>query len=433
MAATAIVSLITGGLIAWVLLSRRGIQTPAMSPDAVRSLATDALRANNEMFLSQAKVALEAVLTDAKGAVDKQRESLRTNNELFLAQAQSTLDKALTEAKGAAEKNQQSVVEAIKPLQEALQRYEQQVKSVEERRLQVEGGLRQQLEDLGRANQQLQKETANLVNALRTPHVRGRWGELTLRRVAELAGMVEHCDFQEQVSITGENGRLRPDMVVHLPNGRQIVVDAKVSLDAYLQATEAASEEQRSLCLKRHTEQVRTHLNGLASKPYIEQFKSSADLVVMFIPGEPFLAAAVQHHPGLIEEAIEKRVVVATPGTLVALLKTVAYGWQQEQLAQNARLIGETARELYTRSDILISQVVKIGKGIEDTLKAYNGAVGSLESRWLPKAREINRLLGANDEGIPPLEPILQTTRAIKAPETVFSPGLDALSLDTPR
>ncbi|MBF8267318.1 MAG: recombination protein RmuC [Dehalococcoidia bacterium] len=388
-----VAGLVVGGAAVWFLTNIRRGAAPTSS-DTFKAVAADALRDNNEMFLALAKQTLETVMEGAKGDLGKR---------------------------------EQAIEGVVKPLQESLQRYEKQIQSIEERRQRVEGGLETQLRSIAETHQQLQKETGNLVNALRTPQVRGRWGELTLRRVAELAGMVDHCDFREQVSFSGEDGRLRPDMVVYLPSGRhQIVVDAKVSLEAYLQAIEATAEEDRQRAMERHSRQIRDHMNGLASKSYMGQLESTPDFVVMFIPGEPFLAAAVERYPSLIEEGMEKRIVVATPTTLVALLKAVAYGWQETQLAQNAKLIGDTARELYDRTRILTGYLNDVGGGLDKALDSYNKAVGSLETRWLPWARKIKDLGGASEKDIPTLEPITQTPRVLKAPEATDGSGGDS-------
>ncbi|MBI2855282.1 MAG: DNA recombination protein RmuC [Chloroflexi bacterium] len=379
-----VVGLVIGVMVVWFLMRNRRDVAPSPS-DTFKAVAADALRDNNEMFLALARQTLETVLEGAKGDLGKR---------------------------------EQAIEGVVRPLQESLQRYERQIQSIEERRQKVEGGLETQLKSIAETHQQLQKETNNLVNALRTPQVRGRWGELTLRRVAELAGMVDHCDFREQVSFSAEDGRERPDMVVYLPNSRQVVVDAKVSLDAYLQAIEATSEEDRRTALERHARQIRDHMNRLASKSYMDRLESTPDFVVMFIPGEPFIAAAVQHHPTLIEEGMEKRIVIATPTTLVALLKAVAYGWQEEQLTRNARQIGEMARELYDRTGILVGHLHDVGGGLGKALDSYNRAVGSLENRWLPWARRIKDLGGASEKDIPTLQPVTQTPRVLIAPET---------------
>lgn len=333
-------------------------------------------------------------------------DAVRGNNESFLALAGEHLGR-----------REQAIDALVQPLRESLQRYEKQIKEMEESRQRGEGGLSQELRLLADSHQRLQKETGNLVTALRQPQVRGRWGELTLRRVAELAGMVEHCDFQEQVSVLTEEGRVRPDLVVFLPNQRQVVVDSKVPLEAYLRFTLAGSDEARGIALDEHVRQMRAHMSQLSSRAYWSNFPEAPEFVVMFIPGESFLAAAAQQDQSLIENGLEKNVVIATPTTLVALLKAVAYGWRQERLAQNARIIGDQARELYQRTNVLVEHLSRVQRGLETAVEAWNKAVGSLEARWLPQARRVNELLGSNEKELPDLAPVDQIPRAITAPE----------------
>ncbi|HEU5321882.1 MAG TPA: DNA recombination protein RmuC, partial [Methylomirabilota bacterium] len=263
---------------------------------------------------------------------------------------------------------------------------------------------------------ELQRGADSLVSALRAPHVRGRWGELTLHRVVELAGMAEHCDYAEQVTLGGEEGRQRPDMVVHLPSGRAIVVDAKVPLAAYLDATAARTPEERAAALGRHAQQLRQHMLALAGKEYWAQFPDAPELVVMFIPGDSFVAAAGEVDPGLIEDGMARRVVVATPTTLVALLRAIAYGWRQERLAESAAEISELGRELYKRLCTFLAHFDRIGAALGSATGAFNSAVGSMESRVLPAARRF-RELGAAGEELKPLAAVDQVPRALAAPE----------------
>lgn len=331
-------------------------------------------------------------------------EALKTNNQAFLDLAKTSFETLHAEAKGDLAQRQQAIDHLVKPLQDSLKRYEDELRQMERVRQSAYGGLDQHL-------QRLQQETGNLVKALRAPSVRGRWGEITLRRVAELAGMVAHCDFVEQESVETDEGRLRPDMVVQLPGGRQIVVDAKAVLSAYLEAHETQDETQRLDRLRQHAAQVRAHMDQLSAKSYWNQFPQSPEFVVLFLPGEHFLGAALEQDPALIENGFARRVIIATPTTLIALLHAVAYGWRQEQLSEHAQQAGQLGKDLYERMAVLAEHLGDVGQALARSVQAYNKSVGSLNDRVLPAARRFKELGIASEKDLPQLEPIESVPR----------------------
>lgn len=333
-------------------------------------------------------------------------EALKQNNQAFLDLAKSSFQTLQAEAKGELLQRQQAIEEIVRPLCESLGRYEEQVRELERARLSAYTGLDQHLRLLGESQRRLQQETANLVSALRAPGVRGRWGELTLRRIVELAGMVRYCDFVEQEIVQGEEGRFRPDLIVQLPNGRQIVVDAKAVLSAYLDAHEAPDERQRCEHLRRHAAQVRARMDELRLKAYWTQLGQTPEFVVLFLPGEQFLGAALEQDPALVEDGFSGKVVIATPTTLFALLRAVAYGWQQAQVSENAQQVAKLGKELYERMAMLADHLGQIGQSLNKSVQSYNRAIGSLSERVLPAARRFKDLGVASDKEVPLLEPI---------------------------
>lgn len=332
-------------------------------------------------------------------------EALKQNSEAFLKLAAVSFETLQVKADSDLVQRQQAIDALVRPLQESLQRYDQQLRLLEQSRQSAYGGLDQHLRSLAESQQRLQQETGNLVKALRAPTVRGQWGELTLKRVAELAGMVDHCDFAEQPSVTGEDGRFRPDMIVQLPGGRHIIVDAKTVLSAYLDAHEAQNEAQQAEALRRHAAQVKCRMDELSLKAYWTQFDRAPEFVVLFLPGEQFLGAALDQNPRLIEEGFANGVVLATPATLMALLRAVAYGWRQERMTAHAEEAGRLGKELYERMAIMAEHMNDVGQALGKSVSAYNRAVGSLETRILPAARRFKELGISSDRDLPLLEP----------------------------
>jgi DNA recombination protein RmuC len=338
-------------------------------------------------------------------------EALKSNNHAFLQLANATLQNFQTQAKGDLELRQKAVETLVAPINESLKQVDQQIQQLEVARREAYGDLTAQVRSLISTQEKLQSETGNLVRALRAPTVRGRWGEIQLKRVVELAGMLPYCDFVEQETINTASGRLRPDLIVRLPGEKNVVVDAKTPLLAYLDAIESTDDDLRRQKLADHAAQVRAHMTQLSSKSYWEQFESTPEFVVMFLPGETFFSAALEQEPGLIEHGVALKIIPASPTTLIALLKAVAYGWNQEKLARNAREISALGKELYERLRTLGTHFERVGKGLDNAVEAYNKAVGSLESRVMVSARKFSELGAPVVEEIGELAPIETTTR----------------------
>lgn len=426
-----------GGVIGW-LIARGGTAQSEAAAEGLRQQQgklqqeIDGLRARLEAEV-KSRAAAEASLEAVRKNLDEQRkllddarqrlsetfkslssDVLSSQSESFLKLASETFGKLRAQAEGDLGKRQEAIDGLVKPLRDALQRYESEVKAIEASRQDAYGSLRQHLTQIGDTQNQLQRETANLVTALRKPQVRGRWGEITLRRLAELSGMVDRCDFFEQQTVSSAgDGAIRPDMVVHLPGDRQIIVDSKVALDAYLDSIEAKSEEEKQSFLVRHAAQVRRHMEQLGSKAYWDRLPKAPEFAVLFLPGDPFLGAAVERDATLIEDGMAHRVVIATPSTLIALLLAVYHGWQQEERQKNVDEITDLGKQLYKRVYTMWEHLDNLRSSIDKTVESWNRVVGSLEHQVLPSVRRFRELKSTSAEEIPTLEQVEKTTRGL--------------------
>jgi DNA recombination protein RmuC len=401
------IGLLLGLLIMWLVARRKRNKLLDQLAGAEANLKNqEAVQAEREAAFELANAKLTQAFADISN------RSLRANSDTFLKLAEQNLETRQAKVESNFEKREKAVEELVKPIKDAIQASHQQITELEKARSEAYGGIKSQLESMQLNQKSLTQETQNLVKALRRPEVRGQWGEITLRRLVELAGMVEHCDFVEQVHTVGDDQVIRPDMIVNMPDQRQLVVDVKTPLDAYLAAVEAEDDAQRKLGLERHAKNVRGHIRMLASKGYWKQFEDSPEFVILFIPGDQFLSAALAEEPDLIEYALSQQIILATPTSFVALLKAVAYGWRQLSLADNAKEIRVLAEDLYGRLGTFVTHMNRVGRQLASSVENYNKAVGSLERKVLPGARKFTELgvHGKKEiEKLESLEPVPRT------------------------
>ena len=427
---------ILGGVVGWLAAARRTGAAEATAAALAQQVAdgraraaeleralreADASRVENETTareLGRSLAEQKRLLDDAEVKLGDTfqalaAQALQQSSQGFLTLATEKLGSLRDQASGDLEARQHAIEGLVRPVRESIDKVDQQIRSMERERGQAYGALTEQVRGLARTQERLELETGNLVNALRAPAVRGRWGEIQLRRVVELAGMLEHCDFDLQATVATDDGRLRPDLVVRLPNGHNLVVDAKAPLGAYLEALEAPTPEARTACLDRHAGQVRAHIQKLAAKSYWEQFAATPEYVVLFLPGEMFYSAALERMPELIEEGVGQRVLLATPTTLIGLLQAVHYGWRQERVAENAQEISRCGRQLHERVATLVEHFVGLGNAIGQSVKHFNTAMASFEGRVLVSARRLEELDAKGKKDIPARPQIDARPRAL--------------------
>lgn len=415
-----------GGVVTGLVRARAVSSARAAAATARERLASIEAQLDGERRSADERLAIlgraEAALRDAFRSLSA--DALRSNNESFLQLARESLGRFQQAAQEDLAGRQRSIGDLVTPVQEVLRQIDVKLQAVEKERIGAYAALHEQVRSLAATQQQLQSETAGLVKALRAPQVRGRWGEIQLKRVIEMAGMLEHCDFFEQESVAGPEGKLRPDVLVRLPGGKNVVVDAKTPLAAYLEALESADDESREARLKDHARQVRDHMVRLGSKGYWEQFKPAPEFVVMFLPGETFFQAALQHDPALIEFGVDRFVIPASPTTLIALLRSVYYGWQQERIAENAQAISDLGVELHDRLRAMRDHLADLGGQLDRAVESFNRAAGSFERRVLISARRFRDLGASTAREIPEIEAVGRNARVLEpAPEAQDGPA----------
>ncbi len=411
------IAVFAGGLLLGVLLAmlvalrKQGHDKARIAALETQVKQEERLEAERDEAIELARERLAATFETLAG------KSLQTSTQQFLQLARENLGGFQTRAEASFEAREKAIEDLVRPISEALKKTESQIHEIEKDRREAFGQIQQFLQHMGDTQVQLQTETARLVAALKRPEVRGQWGEISLKRLVELAGMTENCDFYEQEHHTGNEGAIRPDMIVRLPENRELIVDVKTPLDAYVEAVEATDESARRIALKRHARIVKDRIRELAGKEYWSQFRNSPEFVILFVPGDQFLAAALDQDSSLLEEALRQKIILATPTSFVALLKAVAYGWRQLALADNAERIRDLAEELYARVGTFTEHFARVGQQLDGSVEAFNKAVASLERRVLPGARKFVELGVQARKQIADLEPIETGTRPVPAEE----------------
>ena len=409
-AVAALAAGVIGYLLGTLRAARRAETLNAELSEARAKLASETeQRARTTELLAQAESQVRAAVESAS------RTALNANSETFLKLAREVFGNDQVKANASLREREEAIRQLVEPIRAALVKQEAQALELERLRAESHGKLAGQIEGLMNVQSILQRETRNLSTALRRPEVRGRWGELTLRRLVELAGMVEHCDFTEQTQVQAGEKVLRPDLIVRMPEARELVVDAKTPLDAFMDAVDASDDESRRVALARHAQQVEQRVRELGQKSYWEQFEHSPEFAVLFLPGDQFLSAALAERPELLDSALKQSIIIATPSTLMALLKVVAYGWRQAAASQNAAEIRELGQELHRRLATFVAHLQKVGRSLDNALGAYNQAVGSFERNVTPQARRFTEL-GATSDVLPTIEPAEQVVRLPQLP-----------------